>query len=194
MSSFLWNIAIQATEELSGIAKIATQSEVHTGTDDSKIVTPLKLEQEKGIPNGLASLNASGQIPSDQLSGGGKSMIVTFAAGSDMSIETNTIGYVVKAKFPYAGTDTVGAILEIKANIWKNSSGGSTGQIKIVDISNGGATIAELNGITNTDNTVLLDLGTVTNLPTDASVFELQMGRSSGANRTIECSSLEIVY
>lgn len=33
----------QATENLAGIAEIATQTEVNTGTDDQKIVTPLKL-------------------------------------------------------------------------------------------------------------------------------------------------------
>ena len=33
----------QATESLAGIAEIATQSEVNTGTDDQRIVTPLKL-------------------------------------------------------------------------------------------------------------------------------------------------------
>jgi len=33
----------QATEDVKGVAEIATQTEVDTGTDDTKIVTPLKL-------------------------------------------------------------------------------------------------------------------------------------------------------
>jgi len=48
---FVWDglvwvdlFAIQATESIPGIAEIATQSEVNTGTDDSRIVTPLKLK------------------------------------------------------------------------------------------------------------------------------------------------------
>jgi hypothetical protein len=34
-----------STEAVKGIAELATQSEVNTGTDDTRIITPLKLEQ-----------------------------------------------------------------------------------------------------------------------------------------------------
>jgi hypothetical protein len=47
---------VQATESVSGITEIATQSEVDTGTDDQRIITPLKLrnsslatESEKSV-------------------------------------------------------------------------------------------------------------------------------------------------
>jgi hypothetical protein len=126
--------------------------------------------------------------------GGGKSMVMSFAAGTDLSLITSTIGYELKAKFPFAGTDEVGDILEIHANLWKNSALEATGQIRIVDASNGDALIAELTGVTNLDEDVLLDLGTITNLPTTKSTFEVQMGRSAGANRIIECTSIELVY
>ena len=43
---------VQATESILGIAEIATQTEVDTGTDDTRIVTPLKLA-------GLGGLGAS---------------------------------------------------------------------------------------------------------------------------------------
>jgi hypothetical protein len=37
--------AVQSSESVSGIIEIATQSEVNTGTDDLRAITPLKLEQ-----------------------------------------------------------------------------------------------------------------------------------------------------
>lgn len=40
---------IQATEGASGIAEIATQTEVNTGTDDARIITPKKLRSTLGI-------------------------------------------------------------------------------------------------------------------------------------------------
>lgn len=42
---------VQATESVAGIAEIATQTEVNTGTDDTKIVTPKKLEGFTGSSN-----------------------------------------------------------------------------------------------------------------------------------------------
>ena len=41
---FLESNRDQATETVKGVAEIATQSEVNTGTDDERIVTPLKLK------------------------------------------------------------------------------------------------------------------------------------------------------
>ena len=44
---------VQATETVSGIAEIATQAETTAGTDDTKIITPLKLQQKvDAIPSG----------------------------------------------------------------------------------------------------------------------------------------------
>jgi len=146
---------------------------------------------DKGANNGVASLDGSGKVPLSQLAA--KSMVVSFAARTDMSLSTSTVGYVEKANMIYAGSSTVGPIVSIKATIWKNSASGSTGQIKIIDKSNGN-TICELTGITNLDDAVVLDLGALTNIPTGPTTFEIQMGRSTGGNRRIECSSIEIEY
>ncbi len=40
----------QATETVQGIAELATQAEVDAGTDDERIVTPLKLANTTGLP------------------------------------------------------------------------------------------------------------------------------------------------
>jgi len=44
---------VQATDTIAGIAEIATQAEVNSGSDDSRIVTPSKLKSKLGI-NGLS--------------------------------------------------------------------------------------------------------------------------------------------
>ena len=50
-----------------GIVERATQSEVHTGTDDTRYISPKKLNSEKGISNGIASLDSGGKVPVSQL-------------------------------------------------------------------------------------------------------------------------------
>lgn len=44
------SVSPAASETTAGIAEIATQSEVDTGTDDARIVTPLKLKTWSGAP------------------------------------------------------------------------------------------------------------------------------------------------
>lgn len=46
---------VQATETVAGIAEIATQAETDTGTDDTRIVTPLKLKNWTGLA-GIGSI------------------------------------------------------------------------------------------------------------------------------------------
>jgi len=65
--AMLSDTAPSATESAEGKAEIGTQPEVHAGTDDARFVTPLKLASEKGIVNGLASLDGTGKVPSAQL-------------------------------------------------------------------------------------------------------------------------------
>ena len=54
---------IQATEAIVGIAEIATQVETDAGTDDQRIVTPLKLASYSGL--GIASGTSFPGTPSD---------------------------------------------------------------------------------------------------------------------------------
>ena len=68
---------VQATETVSGISERATQAETHAGTDDLRHITPLKLEAEKGIINGIASIGADGLIPPAQLPVGVGSVLAT---------------------------------------------------------------------------------------------------------------------
>ncbi len=61
------NIKQSATTTKEGVVERATQTEVHAGTDDTRYITPKKLNDEKGIADGLASLNGSGLLPTAQL-------------------------------------------------------------------------------------------------------------------------------
>ena len=55
----------QATESVKGVAQLSTAAQVTTATDDTTIVTPLKLG--KAQANGMASLDAATKVPSAQL-------------------------------------------------------------------------------------------------------------------------------
>jgi microcystin-dependent protein len=73
-----------ATEQIAGVAAIATQAQVDGGSDDTRFVTPKKLASrigalttaltgvflprtQRGAANGVASLGSDGKVPSSQL-------------------------------------------------------------------------------------------------------------------------------
>jgi len=56
--------APSASESTAGIAEIATQTETDTGTDDSRIVTPLKLKTWSGAPKRYAAAFGDGSATS----------------------------------------------------------------------------------------------------------------------------------
>jgi len=64
----------QATETIAGIAEIATQAEVTTGTSDLVVVTPLKLKNAKFIPSGAVMAFASSGVPSGWLKCNGQAV------------------------------------------------------------------------------------------------------------------------
>jgi hypothetical protein len=53
-----------ATEATAGIAELATQAETDTGTDDARIVTPLKLKNWSGAPKRFAQTFGDGSATS----------------------------------------------------------------------------------------------------------------------------------
>lgn len=57
-------IAPSASESTAGIAEIATQAETDAGTDDSRIVTPLKLKTWSGAPKRYAAAFGDGSATS----------------------------------------------------------------------------------------------------------------------------------
>lgn len=96
-----------ATETIKGVAEIATAAETATGTDDNRIVTPLKLKQRldalasavgvdiSGLTSALASLLARTIMGGGLVTGGGnltasRTLTVAAALASDVATGTAT--------------------------------------------------------------------------------------------------------
>lgn len=77
------NIKQAATETVSGVAEIATTAEVTAGTDDTTIITPLKLEQR---------LSGFGQGFSVNLNSAEPSVTRVFAGGQTTYTVTHNLG------------------------------------------------------------------------------------------------------
>ena len=67
-SNVIWQsfgtVAPAASESTAGIAELATQAETDTGTDDARIVTPLKLKTWSGAPKRFAATFGDGSATS----------------------------------------------------------------------------------------------------------------------------------
>jgi len=65
-----------ATEDTAGVARVATDADIVTGTNNSRFITPRRLATRllgyvtlamRGVANGVAALAADGKVPPDQL-------------------------------------------------------------------------------------------------------------------------------
>jgi hypothetical protein len=130
-------------------------------------------------------------IPPSEIGGGASSMILSFASGGSKHVSSTSPTYESLAHCIYAGSDAVGPVTTINLNAWK-SAGAATGDVRLVDLSTG-LTIVESLGITSTLENNVLDMGTISNLPTTPTVFEVQ-GRKSGGGITLYIASIEFGY
>ena len=110
----------QATETVKGVAELATQAEADAGTNDTNIVTPLKM--------------ANAPLKND--------IIVTWD-----DADTINNNYVIVGRFAFRGTTILGTPTNIKAVVVM--SGANPGDIKIFDVTNS-LQIVEKTGISNT--------------------------------------------
>jgi len=94
-------------------------------------------------------------------------------------LDTVSLTYVSAARFIFRGTD-IGTPTKIKATCWVDNVG-DIGAIKIYDLTNS-ATIAENNNITNTTESII-DLGTLSNLPSSEAIWEVQFARPTGSGQ-----------
>lgn len=88
-----------ATETLKGVIEIATTLETNTGTDDTRAITPLKLQQQKGVNGGIVGIDGSGNmatLTTDNITEGttkkyfsGAAVLATVLAG--LSTATNAV-------------------------------------------------------------------------------------------------------
>lgn len=94
-------------------------------------------------------------------------------------VQNNTTSYaaVVQIKFP--GTDNLSVDPVNAEVIGSAASNGSTSDYRIQDITNA-LTIAEVTGAGTNVAPAVIDLGTVSNLPTGPAIFELQHAKNTG--------------
>ena len=90
---------VQATTTVKGIAEIATQTEVNTGTDNTRIVTPLTLKKHLGVTGSLSTT-----LTYSQLVGGSTSQVITHSIGNQ---------FVQVSVYEVAGMDKVECEVEL---------------------------------------------------------------------------------
>lgn len=98
------------------------------------------------------------------------------AAGAEHR-ETNSSSYIATVSFIFPGTTSRGIPQTIKT-IASNSKADTSGNVKVFDVTNA-ATIAEKTAISG-ETKAIVDLGTLSNLPSGEAVFELQFKRNAG--------------
>ncbi len=85
--------------------------------------------------------------------------------------------YGALGRFRYAGSDVVGVPQFIKF-VAEVTAGLTSGEIRVVDLTNSSNQIGEVS-LTNT-SPVVVDLGTLADIPTGEAVFEVQAKRTGG--------------
>ena len=138
---------------------------------------------EETILNGLVSSHVPTYIKPHE---------IFFTIQSRISEITNTT-YSRLITFKYDGSDNIGDIDYVEIICWKDSNVTSY-DIRLVNRQNSDV-IAEATGLTN--NTLdINDLGTISNIPTESTILELQGRRvgGSGNNKNVYIESANIYY
>jgi hypothetical protein len=89
------------------------------------------------------------------------------------NVQTTSSSYEKVASFIFPGTSVVPDVSKINALVRRNGSADSM-SIRIYDVTNMNS-VAELTGVTNTDEAVISDLGAISNLPAGEATFEVQL-------------------
>ena len=97
-------------------------------------------------------------------------LMFSFTDQTAAGIEVQNTTYRLIGRFFFAGTDKLGVMSKIKIMAHR-CSGSNDYSLKVYDVINGNQ-IVEKTGLTNDDYQVI-DLGTLSNLPSGESVFEL---------------------
>lgn len=137
----------QATELMNGTAKIATTADVNTGTNDTEMVTPLKLKEYLDTRQATTTVRGTAQIATsgDMTTGTDDTKIVTPAKllGTPLVLSRIPNGLITLPKLSDSGTwsDNVQKRL---AKAWINFCGIQVGAVP--GAFTGGTTIAFTNG------------------------------------------------
>lgn len=102
-------------------------------------------------------------------------------------LEINSVNYVTIAELYFAGSNTLGPIDNI-TSIYGSNSATQTAEIRVFDLTNG-LVIAEATQTSLARQ--IFNLGTISNVPTGPSIFEVQVKKTGGQARA-QISSLTI--
>jgi len=107
------------------------------------------------------------------------------------SVGSKLTDHEVVSKFIYRGSTDLGTITTIKA-IVRKEAGATSGTIKIYDVTHA-HTIAELTFTENIDT--IKDLGSISNVSTTESIFEIQLKRTGGSSSDeIFCQAINLTF
>lgn len=109
--------------------------------------------------------------------------------GTSPYIQSTSAAWIAVDSVIYRGSTEAGAITNIKALC--HIGGGTSMDIRVQDITNT-LTICSKTGITETSETIH-DLGTISNVPTGAAIFEIQQ-QAIGSGAKARCSHMSILY
>ncbi|MHA2062820.1 MAG: hypothetical protein ACXABY_00325 [Candidatus Thorarchaeota archaeon] len=125
---------------------------------------------------------------------GRASFVVTLTSQNGPFREASASTYTTLGRFVYDGINVIGAATAIKANVWKASGGESAYvDVRIFDGTNS-LIVAELTGISSTDEYNVSDLGDISNLPDAEATFEIQVRRSGSGNARGRCGSVVLEF
>jgi len=133
----------------------------------------IKIQSPDTTVRGI-NINDSGII---QVENGGVA-VNTNGLAFNNNTKTSSGTYDTICSFIYQGSDVIGAISAVKA-IGRTSAAATAG-IRIIDATNGDLVICEVTNVTNTTDAII-DLGTITNVPTGEVMLKLQAKTTSGS-------------
>jgi hypothetical protein len=104
-------------------------------------------------------------------------------------IQITSVTYSAVGLFEFCGTDVVGVPSAITAIC--HIGGGTDMDIRIYDVTNA-QTICEYIDITDA-TPVIIDLGTISNLPTSTAIWEVQLLATGGGGKA-RCSNINLLF
>jgi len=102
----------------------------------------------------------------------------SFTRNNNPNIQNNGSAYETSAKILYPGTGVTGIHTKMFSNAWND--GGTSIDLRVIDLTNGNNVIAQNLIIISQQEDNIVDLGTLSNLPTDEAVFAIQLRLNGG--------------
>lgn len=125
------------------------------------------------------------------LAPGGTPLMVMFSGDSSPHFTTTSGTYVQAGVFYFPGTTAGGTPASVKVVGYKDANPTSW-DVLLYDLTNS-LQIAEKTGNTGTASEII-DIGTLSNLPASAAMFEVQLKRTGGAGFNVYVQSLAVLF